>query len=68
MTQSFINKTKYFNRLVKFMQKRMKAKCETIDAKVEVIEAHWGKLLFTWFITAKEENDLGMIKILQEIT
>lgn len=46
----------------------MKAKCETIDAKVEVIETHWSKLLFTWFITAKEENDLGMIKILQEIT
>ena len=50
------------------MQKRMKAKCDTIDAKVEVIEAHWSKLLFTWFITAKEENDFGMMKILQEIT
>jgi hypothetical protein len=43
MTQTFINKTKYFNRLVKFMQKRMKAKCETIEAKVEVIDTFWGK-------------------------
>ena len=43
MSQSFINKSEYFTTLIKFMQKRMKAKCQTVDAKVEVLQIHWAK-------------------------
>ena len=45
----------------------MKDKCLTIDAKVEVISAFWGKLIFKWYMKAKDENDLGMLNIISEI-
>lgn len=45
MTQVMIDKTRYFNYLINYMQKRLKEKCATIDAKVAVIKIQWEKTL-----------------------
>jgi hypothetical protein len=46
MTAQMIRKTRYFNMLVGYMQKRMRAKCVTGDAKMHIVKSHWDNMLF----------------------
>ena len=62
-----IRKTRYFNKLINFMQKRMKDKCVTGDAKFQIVDRHWRNMLFKWYSIAKAHQDKGMIKILKQV-
>ena len=52
MTEMMIRKTRYFRHLIGYMQKRMREKCETLDAKLEMIKQLWDMKLFQWFTKA----------------
>jgi hypothetical protein len=68
MTQSFITKAKYFHRLIKFIQLRMKAKVEMLEARIEAIGFLWNKCLFNWYKHATCEGDHGMLRLMQEVS
>lgn len=53
MTSQMIRKTRYFNKLINFMQKRMRDKCVTGDAKFQIVDRHWNNMLFKWYKIAK---------------
>lgn len=67
MTAQMVRRTRYFNKLIAFMQRRMRDKCVTGDAKMHIVKTHWDNMLFRWYSTAKNQKDPGMLKILKDI-
>lgn len=67
MQQKMRTKTRYFNMLINFMQRRMKDKCATIDAKIDVMRLAWDKSIFTWSRKATMYKDDGMKLIMESI-
>ena len=60
MLEQMKEKTYYFNYLINFMQKRMKAKINTIYSKVAVIDSAWEQMYFKLLQKATELKDNGM--------
>jgi hypothetical protein len=60
MIKIMTDKTRYFNYLINFMQRRLKAKCATINAKVAVVKSQWEKLSTVLFFKATIYKDEGM--------
>jgi len=48
MTETIKTKTRYFNYLCHFMQKRMLSKIQTLESKEEVVLRHWEMSIFNW--------------------
>ena len=67
MSEKVMQKTRYFNYLITFMQRRMRDKCVTIDAKVEVVRLAWDKYLQIWSQKAVFFSDEGMKLILSQV-
>ena len=57
MASEFLAKTRKLIKDMEMIQRRMKAKLETQDAKFEVIKIHWNLSLFAWMRKAGEHND-----------
>jgi hypothetical protein len=45
----FTKQVATFHKLITWMQKIMKSKCETSNAKYEVLQSMWEKQIFIWF-------------------
>lgn len=60
MAEKMKSQTRHFNTLVNSMQSRMKQKCQTTDAKVEVMLNAWNSKLWLWFKMAIDSRDSGM--------
>ena len=60
-------KTREFNRLVKYMQRKMKSKCQTRDAKENALKGYWEKQLLIWFNRAITNKDEGMKNTLRRV-
>ena len=65
MEEVMLQKTRYFNQLINFMQVRMKEKCQTKFAKVDVLKIMWDHRLVQWFNTAIGLKDDGMKVLIQ---
>ena len=65
MSNKMQNKTRYFNHLITFMQRRMRDKCVTIDAKIEVMRIHIDHIMFKWGLKAIMYKDDSMKKLLE---
>jgi len=50
---------------VEKIEKRLKARIETYDSKVDVIRYIWKKNSSKWFLIANRTGDINMIKILK---
>ena len=51
-----------------YMQRRMKNKYETLNAKCEVLKMYWDKVLFQFLTKAITNNDENMRLIVEMIT
>lgn len=60
-------KTRHFKYLVNFMQRRMRDKCATIDAKKDVMMLAWDKYVYIWGRKAVMYKDEGMKHILESL-
>lgn len=60
MGKVMTDKTRYFNYLITFMQKRLKEKCATIDAKVVVVKLYWYQVIKKLKFKQMLYNDEGM--------
>ena len=67
MGKVMTDKTRYFNYLINFMQKRLREKCATIDAKVVVVKLYWFHVIKKLKFKQMLYNDEGMKQILQAV-
>lgn len=66
MSVKMQTKTRYFNHLINFMQRRMRDKCVTIDAKIEVVRMYIDQIMFKWGQKAIMYKDDAMKKLLEK--
>jgi hypothetical protein len=66
MGEKMKKKTRYFNHLVNYMQRRMRDKCVTIDAKIEVVRIGIDQLIGKWKTRSIMYKDEGMKRLLEE--
>ena len=67
MEHVMITKTRYLNKLLRFMQIRMKNKFDTKAAKLDVLKFMWSQRLMLWFQIAINMKDEGIKTLFQRI-
>jgi hypothetical protein len=65
--KDFKDKCQDFLRYIHFIQRRIKDKLKTLQAKVDVVRQYWDQCLFSWLKKASLLGDEGMKKLLNRI-
>lgn len=67
MTEKMKACTRYFHKLVRFIQKRMSNKIRTVESKVDMLKVMWENTVYKYEMRATLTKDEGMKYMLKAI-